>query len=78
MATATRLIPGIRASKTEPVAIVDAIEIRKLKLENLDKSNATIRGVDELCSIEGTTIPSVTYGTKKEIATGTTRHVRKY
>ena len=65
MATATRLIPGIRASKTEPVAIVDAIEIRKLKLENLDKSNATLRGVDEFCIIEGSTIPSVIYVTKK-------------
>ena len=65
MATTTLLIPGIRASKTEPVAIVDAIETRKLKLENLDKSKATLRGVDEFCIIEGSTMPSVMYVTKK-------------
>ena len=35
MATTTLLIPGMSASSTEAVAIVEAIEIRKEKLENL-------------------------------------------
>lgn len=47
IATITLLIPGIRASNTEADAIVDAIEIKNEKLENLDTSKATFKGVEE-------------------------------
>jgi hypothetical protein len=47
MATTTLLIPGMSASSTEAVAIVEAIEIRNEKLENLDISKATLSGVKE-------------------------------
>jgi len=47
MATTTLLIPGMSASSTEAVAIVEAMEIRNEKLENRDISKATLSGVKE-------------------------------
>ena len=60
IATNTLLIPGKRASNTDPVAIVDAIIIRYENSEKRLKSNATFNGVKEFSMILGFTIPSVT------------------
>ena len=60
IATNTLLIPGKRASKTDPVATVDAIIIRYENSENRLKSKATFKGVNEFSMILGFTIPSVT------------------
>ena len=60
IATNTLLIPGKRASKTDPVATVDAIIIKYENSENRLKSKATFNGVNEFSMILGFTIPSVT------------------
>tara|TARA_B100000214_G_scaffold328154_1_gene267114 strand:+ start:69 stop:518 length:450 start_codon:yes stop_codon:yes gene_type:complete len=60
IATNTLLIPGKRASNTDPVAIVDAIIIRYENSENRLRSKATFNGVKEFSMILGFTIPSVT------------------
>ena len=53
IATNILLIPGTRASKTDPVAIVEQIVIRKEKSENLLTSKATLSGVREFSIISG-------------------------
>ena len=60
IATNTLLIPGKRASNTDPVATVDAIIIKYENSEKRLKSNATFNGVKEFSMIPGFTIPSVT------------------
>ena len=52
IATITLLIPGRRARRTEPVAIVDAITIKKENSEKRLISKATLSGVIVDCNLK--------------------------